>query len=94
MDIVVLDMRKAANFCDYFVVCTGNTDRQVRAVAIGIEQGLDDLGHPAPVKQGSQDARWIILDLSDVVVHIFDPEAREFYGLEHLWQDAKPIKWE
>ena len=86
-------MRKVANFCDYFVICTGNTDRQVRAIADGIEEGLESEGQKVRHKQGLADARWMIIDLGNVVAHIFDPEMREFYGLEYLWQEAKQINW-
>lgn len=82
------------NFCDYFVLCSGNSDRQVRAIARGVEEGLEKEGMRVYLKQGSQDAHWILLDLGSVVIHVFDPETREFYGLEYIWQEAKQIPWE
>ena len=85
-------MRKVANFCDYFVICSGTSDRQVKAIANGIEEGLHEHGISIPKRQGAKDAQWIILDLSDVIVHVFQEHAREFYSLEHLWQDAKKIE--
>ena len=86
-------MRKVANFCDYFVICTGNSDRQARAIADGIIDGLKDLGQKVRHhhQQGLSDARWVIVDLGDVVAHVFEREMREFYGLEYLWQDAKHV---
>jgi ribosome-associated protein len=93
-DVVVLDMRKAANFCDYFVISTGNSDRQLNAIARGIEEGLNEQGHEIRYKQGVKDARWVLLDMGTVVAHVFSREAREFYGLEYLWQESKRIKWE
>ena len=84
-------MRKVANFCDYFVICTGNSDRQARAIADGIVQGLEELGQKPRHQQGLADARWIIVDLGDVVAHVFEREMREFYGLEYLWQEAKQL---
>ena len=93
-DIVILDMRKAANFCDYFVVVTGNSDRQIRAIANGIEQGLSEQNIDVRYKQGMKDGRWALLDLGDVVAHVFTRDLREFYGLDHLWQDAKKVAWE
>ena len=86
-------MRKVANFCDYFVIATGNTDRQVRAIAEGIEEGLEKHGMKLRYKQGLNNASWAILDMGDVVTHIFTPEAREFYALEYLWRDASKIVW-
>ena len=85
-------MRKVANFCDYFVICSGTSDRQVRAIANGVEEGLHEQGISIPKKQGSKEAQWIILDLGDIIVHVFQEQAREFYSLEHLWQDAKKIE--
>ena len=84
-------MRKVANFCDYFVICTGSSDRQVRAIADGIVQGLEELGQKPRHLQGLTDGRWVIVDLGDVVAHVFEREMREFYGLEYLWQEAKRV---
>ncbi len=86
-------MRKVANFCDYFVICSGNTDRQVRAIAQGIEEGLAELGIKVRYRQGIKDGHWVILDLGHIVTHIFDKESRAFYGLDHLWQEAKEVIW-
>jgi ribosome-associated protein len=87
-------MRKVANFCDYFVICTGTSDRQVRALGGSIEEELGQSGLRVYHKQGYESALWMLLDLGDVVVHIFEPETRAFYGLEHLWQEAKTVKWQ
>jgi len=92
-DIVVLDMRKVANFCDYFVICSGNSDRQIKAIAKGIEEGLYDQGQSVRHKQGLNEGRWVVIDLGTVVVHVFDKERREFYGLDYLWQEAKHVNW-
>jgi ribosome-associated protein len=86
-------MRKVANFCDYFVICTGNTDRQVRAIALGIEESVEKLNLNPPRRQGLSDARWVVLDLGDVVVHVFEKLTREFYGLDYLWQEAKVVSY-
>ncbi len=86
-------MRKNVNFCDYFVICTGTSDRRVRAIADSIDEGLGKLGLKAGFRQGVQAARWILLDTGDIITHIFVPELREFYGIEHLWQDAPRINW-
>ncbi len=86
-------MRKVANFCDYFVVASATSDRQVRAIAQGIEEGLQEMGIDIRYKEGFDSCLWILLDMGDVVVHVFEAQAREFYGLEHLWQDAARISW-
>ncbi len=92
-DTVILDMRKVANFCDYFVVSSGNTNRHVKAIAEGIGEGLDKLGIKVRHKHGLQDASWVIFDLGDIVIHIFEEDMRKFYQLEHLWAEAKEVKW-
>ena len=102
-DIVVLDMRPWVNFCDYFVICTGTSARQVRAIADGIDQGLTEFGHPVRHKQGlnalgGRDqseivGAWVLLDMGDVVVHLFESQARGFYELEYLWNDAQKVNW-
>lgn len=98
-DIVILDMRGLVNFCDYFVLTSGTSDRQVHAIADGIKEGLSELGvqmhsgRSFKSLEASLDSpgAWVFLDMGDVVVHVFDPHARKFYGLEHLWQDASSI---
>ena len=102
-DIVILDMKGLVNFCDYFVISTGTSDRQVKAIAEGIDDGLTDLGiktHSNRSIKGLDSGSsadgigaWILLDMGDVVAHMFEPNAREFYGLEHLWQDAPTVKY-
>ena len=92
-DVVILDMRKVANFCDYFVLCTGSSDRHIHAIAKGVDEGLDLLRMRVRHKQGVKSGRWVVLDLGDVVTHIFDRETREFYGLDYLWQQAKQVRW-
>jgi len=92
-DILILDMRQIVNYCDYFVLCSGNTDRQVRAIAEHIDEGLGDLGLTGCFKQGLRKCDWVVLDTGDVVVHIFQKDIREFYKLEYLWREAKQVVW-
>ena len=92
-DIVVLDMRKLVNFCDFFVISSGTSVRHAQAVAEGIEEGLRQTGLKAKLSQRMGQS-WIVYDLGDVVVHVFETNVREFYNLEYLWRDAKKIKWE
>jgi ribosome-associated protein len=86
-------MRRVANFCDYFVLCTGTSDRHVRAIANGIDEGLEELNIKVRYSQGLTGGRWVLLDMGSAVAHIFDKETREFYGLEYLWQEAKKVAW-
>lgn len=87
-------MRNIVNFCDYFVICTGTSDRHARAVADGIQDGLEDAGVNVDYIEGLRESNWIVFDLGDVITHIFTKPTREFYRLEFLWQDAKRIKWQ
>jgi len=88
-DIVVLDLRGVLGYTDLFVICTGNTDRQVKAIHDGIHQGLkDDHGILPRRVEGLLEARWVLMDYLDVVVHVFTPDARAFYRLEQLWGEA------
>jgi ribosome-associated protein len=88
-DIRVLDLREVLGYTDYFVVCSGNTERQTKAIYDRIYRELkDDLGLLPRREEGSREARWILMDYLDCVVHIFTPEARAFYRLEQLWGEA------
>ncbi len=93
-DIVVLDMRKVVNYCDYFVLCSGNTDRQARAIADHIHDELKEMNVRLRLREGFAKADWVIVDTGDVVTHVFQKRVREFYQLEYLWQDAKSVDWE
>ena len=84
-----IDLRGVLGYTDYFVVCSGNTDRQTKAIHDGIHQGLKkDHGMLPRRVEGLGEARWILMDYLDVIVHVFTPEAREFYRLEQLWGEA------
>ena len=89
IDVVELDLRGVLGYTDYFVICSGNTDRQTKAIHDRIHQGLKDRFRLLPRRvEGTREARWILMDYLDVIVHIFTPEAREFYRLEQLWGEA------
>jgi len=90
---VILDMREQVNFCDYFLILSGNSERQVGAIAEHIAQELDKLGVWNKTSNGMHKTNWVVIDAGDVVTHIFHKEAREFYNLEGLWQGAEEIKW-
>jgi ribosome-associated protein len=89
LEIVELDLRGVLGYTDYFVVCTGNTERQTKAIHDGILRGLKDERSLTPRRvEGLSQARWILMDYLDVVVHIFTPDTREYYRLEALWGEA------
>jgi ribosome-associated protein len=89
IDIVELDLRGVLGYTDYFVVAAGGTDRQVKAIHDRIHEGMKKEHGQLPRRvEGLSEARWILMDYWDVIVHIFTPEAREFYRLEQLWGEA------
>ena len=93
VDIVVLDLRKAGGFTDYFVICTGNNARQVNAIADGVADTLrTELGERPALSEGVQKSEWILLDYFNFVVHVFSPDCRAFYGLERLWGNAERLE--
>ena len=91
-DIVVLDLRPADGFTDFFVIVTGNNTRQIQAISDAIQDGLAATNaRPAHVEGGDR-AGWILLDYFDFIVHIFAQETRTFYGLERLWGSAERVE--
>jgi ribosome-associated protein len=86
-------MRKVANFCDFFVICSGSSQRRVKAIAQSVIEGLEKSHIKIHHTEGQQQANWIVIDLGDILVHIFDTDTRSFYNLEHLWQDAVKIEY-
>jgi ribosome-associated protein len=93
-DLVVLDLRKAGGFTDYFVICTGNNPRQISAIADSIRETLKkDLGERPTLAEGVDRSEWILLDYFNFVVHVFSRECRSFYGLERLWGNAERIEF-
>lgn len=87
-DIVVLDLRALTGVCDYFIIITGQSDTQIRAITDQIEDGMKEHGHRVWHIEGYSSGRWVLLDFVDVVVHVFHPDTRELYQLEKLWRDA------
>jgi ribosome-associated protein len=89
LDIVQLDLRAIIGYTDYFVICTGRTERQTKAIHDAIYEGLKAGHRRLPDRvEGLPGARWILMDYLDVVVHVFIPETREYYRLEQLWREA------
>jgi ribosome-associated protein len=90
-ELVVLDLRTAAGFTDYFVVCSGTNARQVRAIADAVTEALAGEGVKPAHVEGYKRGEWILLDYFDFIVHVFAPETRMFYGLERLWGSAERV---
>ena len=89
LDIVQLDLRGIIGYTDYFVICTGRSDRQAKAIHDAVHAGLKAEHDLLPRRvEGLGEARWILMDYLDVVVHVFTPETREYYRLEQLWGEA------
>jgi ribosome-associated protein len=90
-DLVVLDLRKAAGFTDYFLICSGGNPRQIRAIADAVMERLREAGAKPAHVEGYERSEWVLLDYFDFIVHIFAPETRVFYGLERLWGSADRV---
>lgn len=91
-DVKILDLRAITPVFDYFVIATGTSRRQIHAMADEIEKVVKtELHDKRRGAEGYEEGRWIVLDYGDVVVHLFDTEAREYWDLEHLWEDAKSV---
>jgi ribosome-associated protein len=89
LDIVQLDLREVIGYTDYFVICTGRTDRQVKAIHDSIHAGMKTEHGILPARvEGLTESRWVLMDYLDVVVHVFTPDTRAFYRLEQLWGEA------
>ena len=87
-DVAALDVRELSSFADVFVVATGRSDRQLRAIADSIEKAMKQAGVVPLGIEGYAEGNWVLIDLDDVIVHVFVPEAREHYDIERLWGDA------
>jgi ribosome-associated protein len=91
-DILMLDLHEVSLLADYFVICSGGSGRQIGAMRDDIMRSVRDLDPKRRIRtEGDIDSGWVLLDLGDVVVHIFSEEEREYYGLERFWADARPV---
>ncbi len=88
---VVLDIRELTPICDYFVICSGRSTVHTRAITDAIEEAADGADMRRLSREGSRNAKWIVLDYGDIVVHVFGPETREYYDLERLWRDGRTV---
>lgn len=87
-DLVVLDVRELTSIADYFILCSGRSDRQVQSIAQGLEQNAGEDGIKPYAVEGAQRGHWVLMDFSDVIVHVFYEPVREFYDLDGLWGHA------
>lgn len=89
--ISVIDIKKISVLTDYFIICSGTSTTQVKAISDELELKACELGYKYPHKEGYESARWILLDYGEIIVHIFHEEDRNFYNLERLWSDGVVI---
>ncbi len=87
----MLDTRQVCSFADYFVICTGNSDRQIEAIWQAVDKVLRGRGVIPHHSEGTANSGWVLLDFGDVIVHIFAPSEREYYQLDRLWDKAIPV---
>lgn len=91
--IVTLEIQEISLIADYFMICNGNSETQVQAIATEIKKKSEELGVRVRKVEGFDSARWILIDLGDVIAHIFHRDERGYYNLERLWKDAKIEEW-
>lgn len=91
-NVVILDLQGRSSVADYFVICSGYSDRQVASIAEHVADEIKKIGQTAGSKEGLADGRWALLDFSDVIVHVFQDQLRDYYSLESLWLDAVRIR--
>ncbi len=93
-DVLILDVANLTTVADYFVFCSGSSERQVKAIADAIDQELWHKFAAHALTEGGASATWILLDFGDIIVHVFREDIRAYYGIENMWRDAKPIPQE
>ena len=90
-DVVLLDIQGLSPIADYFVICSGATERQIAAIVEAVEATLKSLGRLPLHVEGAHSSGWVLMDYSDVIIHVFGPQERAYYQLERLWQDARLV---
>jgi ribosome-associated protein len=93
-DIVVLDLRKITPLYDYFVIATGTSRRQIHTITEDIDAALRRVGDRRLSVEGYESSTWVVQDYGDLLIHVFNPQTREYYALEELWADAPRVDWE
>ncbi len=91
LDVTILDISEIASFANYFLICSGDSTRQIQAIADEVEAKLKSSGYRPNHIEGYRNAEWVLLDYVDLVIHIFSRKARNYYDLERLWRDAKQV---
>jgi ribosome-associated protein len=91
-NVKILELTNISGFTDYFVICSGMSDRQVQAIADSVSHAMEAQGQELLSSEGYSDGRWVLIDFGDIVVHIFLDALREYYDLENLWGDAPRVK--
>lgn len=92
IDPVILDLRNLSGVTDFFLICSGQSQVQVRSIADNILDKVSEYGFKLPVKEGYQTGVWVLLDFGQLVIHILQEQERQFYALEQLWHDAKTVE--
>lgn len=93
-DILVLDLRSCTPMFDFFVIATGTSRRQIHTLAEEIDAALRAVGDERIGIEGYEASKWVVQDYGDILIHVFDPDTRDYYKLDELWADAKKIDWE
>ena len=91
VDIRLLEITDVTTLADYFLICTGTASTHVKSLCDAVEEAMDNAGEPALRREGHRSGTWVLLDFGCLVVHVFTEETRQFYDLERLWGDAKPV---
>jgi ribosome-associated protein len=92
MNVITLNLQGISTIADYFVICHGNSETQVQAISTEVKKQADKLGIPVKGLEGFDSARWVLIDMGDVLVHVFHRDEREYYNIERLWSDAKVVE--
>ncbi len=93
-DTIILELKEITTIADYFVICSGDSSTQVKAIVENIDKKLRQRRQKPLSIEGLSAARWVLMDYGDVIVHVFEQEARSYYGLERLWLDAPKVSYE
>lgn len=93
INVVALNLKEVSLVADYFIICSGNSDTQVQAIATEVRKQAEMSGARVRGIEGMDSARWVLIDLGDVVVHVFHRDEREYYNIERLWSDAKVVEF-
>lgn len=92
LNVVILNLQGISLIADYFVICHGNSELQVQSIATEVKKRAEEKGVHMKGMEGFDSARWVLIDLGDVIVHVFHREEREYYHIERLWSDAKVVE--